>query len=327
MSTEANDDRVLEAAAALRRGEVIGLPTETVYGLAADAANADAVRKIFQIKGRPADHPLIVHIADASELKRWTSGVSEVAANLAQAFWPGPLTMILPRLASVPDVVTGGQETVGLRCPSHPLALQVLREFGGGLAAPSANRFGRISPTTAAHVREEFGASVPLILDGGECEVGIESTIIDLSSPTPRILRPGKITHEQIEAVIGFVALDQSEHSPRASGTLEAHYAPRTPMLMLPRMALEKESREQRAFGKNVALLAIDDLPQGSNGLVLPGNAEAYAHGLYAALRQLDAGGEHLLLVERPPEGGSWVAVHDRLRRASAGAGEDDDSP
>jgi L-threonylcarbamoyladenylate synthase len=327
MNSPVANDAVTEAVAALRRGEVIGLPTETVYGLAADAANAEAVRKIFQLKGRPADHPLIVHIADASALTRWTRGPSPRADQLANAFWPGPLTMILPRHDSVPDVVTGGQATVGLRCPAHPLALEVLRAFGGGLAAPSANRFGRISPTTAAHVREEFGAGVPLVLDGGECEVGIESTIIDLSSDTARILRPGRITHAQIESVIGPVAQDASEHSPRASGTLEAHYAPRTPMLMLPRAALEKEASEQRAFGKNVALLTIDSLPQGSIGLSLPGDARAYAHGLYAALRHLDAGGEHLLLVERPPEGAAWIAVHDRLRRATAGAGPDDDTP
>jgi len=319
--------RVQEAVAALRRGEVIGLPTETVYGLAADASNADAVRKIFALKGRPADHPLIVHIADASALSRWASGSSVLAGKLAQAFWPGPLTMILPRRSDVSDVVTGGQTTVGLRCPAHPLALQVLRAFDGGLAAPSANRFGHISPTTAAHVREEFGAGVALILDGGECEVGIESTIIDLSSSIPRILRPGRITHEQIEAVIGPVAQDQSESSPRASGTLEAHYAPRTPMLLLPRAALELEAKQQRAFGKRVAVLAIDELPAGFDGVVLAGEAQAFAHGLYAALRRLDAGDEQLLLVERPPEGAAWLAVHDRLRRAAAGAGLDDDSP
>jgi len=323
----ATPTQIHEAIAALHRGEVIGLPTETVYGLAADASNVEAVNRIFALKGRPADHPLIVHIADASLLGHWTYGRSEAAEKLAQAFWPGPLTMILPRHPSVPDAVTGGQATVGLRCPAHPLALRVLREFGGGLAAPSANRFGRISPTTAAHVREEFGDAVPLILDGGECDVGIESTIIDLSSGTPRILRPGIITHAQIEAVIGPVAEQASELSPRASGTLEAHYAPRTPMLLLPRDALEKEAGEQRAFGKRIAVLAIDALPAGSTGMVLPGNAEGFAHGLYAALRELDAGDEHLLLVERPPEGDAWTAVHDRLRRAAAGAGPDDDSP
>ncbi len=327
MATTPSDDRVTDAVAALRRGEVIGLPTETVYGLAADAANANAVASIFALKGRPADHPLIVHIADADALSHWASEVTETAASLARAFWPGPLTMILPRHARVLDVVTGGQDTVGVRCPGHPLALQVLRAFDGGLAAPSANRFGRLSPTTAAHVRDEFGAAVALVLDGGECEVGIESTIIDLSSGTPRILRPGQITHAQIEAVIGPVAQDSNAHSPRTSGTLEAHYAPHTPMLMLARPALQKEAAEQRAFGKRVTVLALGELPTACTGLALPGDARAYAHGLYAALRELDAGGQQLLLVERPPDGVDWLAVHDRLRRAAVGAGPDDDSP
>jgi L-threonylcarbamoyladenylate synthase len=315
------------AVAALRRGDVIGLPTETVYGLAADAGNVEAVRRIFALKGRPADHPLIVHIADASDLATWTSGASPLAARLAEAFWPGPLTLILPRSARVPDVVTGGQDTVGLRCPDHPVALAVLREFGGGLAAPSANRFGRISPTSAAHVREEFPSGVNIVLDGGDCEIGIESTILDLSSGEPRILRPGRISAARIEAVIGPVAQDRSEHSPRASGTLEAHYAPRTPLLMMPRRALEKEAREQGALGKRVAILGVGTVPRGSNGLALPEDAESYAHGLYAALRQLDSGGQQLLLVERPPDDPAWDAVQDRLRRAAAGAAADDDSP
>ncbi len=315
------------AVEALRRGEVIGLPTETVYGLAADASNVEAVRRIFALKGRPADHPLIVHIADASSLATWTTDASPLALRLAEAFWPGPLTLILPRSARVSDVVTGGQDTVGLRCPDHPVALAVLREFGGGLAAPSANRFGRISPTSAAHVREEFPSGVDIVLDGGNCAIGIESTILDLSSGQPRVLRPGQISAARIEAVIGPVAQDRSEHSPRASGTLEAHYAPRTPLLLLPRAALESEAREQGALGKRVAILGVGTLPTGSNGLALPEDAQSYAHGLYAALRQLDAGGQQLLLVERPPEGSEWLAVHDRLRRAAAGAAADDDSP
>lgn len=315
------------AVAALRRGEVIGLPTETVYGLAADAGNVEAVRRIFALKGRPADHPLIVHIAEASSLPTWTSGASPLAARLADAFWPGPLTLILPRSARVPDVVTGGQDTVGLRCPDHPVALAVLREFGGGLAAPSANRFGRISPTSAAHVREEFPSGVDIVLDGGDCEIGIESTILDLSSGEPRILRPGRISAARIEVVIGPVAQDHSEHSPRASGTLEAHYAPRTPLLMLPRSALEAEARQQGAFGKRVAILGVGTVPKGSNGLALPEDAESYAHGLYAALRQLDASGQQLLLVEQPPDDQAWDAVQDRLRRAAAGAEADDDTP
>lgn len=319
--------RLAEALAALRGGEVIGLPTETVYGLAADAANAEAVKKIFALKGRPADHPLIVHIASSDALPQWARVVPEAAWKLAQAFWPGPLTMILRKQASVPDVVTGGQDTVGLRCPAHPIALQLLREFAGGLAAPSANRFGRISPTTAAHVRDEFGAGVPIVLDGGDCEVGIESTIVDLSGDAPRILRPGMISQAQIETVIGAVAVGGDHASPRASGTLDAHYAPRTPMLMLARTALLAEAQQQRALGKRVAVLMFDALVDDNEGIVLPGHPDAVAHGLYAALRTLDAMAANILLVERPPEGIAWLAVNDRLRRAAVGAGPDDDAP
>ena len=317
-----------EAVAALRRGEVIGLPTETVYGLAADGANASAVMKIFALKGRPADHPLILHIAGAAQLRDFARDLPPAAMALAEAFWPGPLTLILARAPSVPDAVTGGQDSVGLRCPAHPVALELLRAFGGGLAAPSANRFGHISPTTAAHVRSEFGAAVPIVLDGGECEVGIESTIVDLFSARPRILRPGRITREQLEAVLGENIEDApGADSPRASGTLEAHYAPRTPMLLLAREAMEREAVQQRALGQRVALLALGALPQGFSGESLPAEAQGYAHGLYAALRALDAGGAHLLLVQRPPEGRDWLAVHDRLRRAAAGAAPVFDSP
>ena len=318
---------IADAVAALRRGEAIGLPTETVYGLAADASRPEAVRRIFELKGRPADHPLIVHIAGADRLDAWARDIPPAARALASAFWPGPLTLILRKQAGVPDEVTGGQPTVGLRCPAHPVALEVLRAFGGGLAAPSANRFGRISPTTAAHVREEFGEAVPVVLNGGECRIGIESTILDLSGDTPRILRPGMIGRERIEAVIGPVADGVAGDSPRASGTLEAHYAPRTPLLLLPRAALLDEARQQSAFGKRVAVLALDTLPDELDGLSLPAAADAYAHGLYAALRALDAHGVNLLLAERPPEDGDWVAVHDRLRRSAAGAGAGDDAP
>jgi len=316
------------AVAALRRGEVIGLPTETVYGLAADAGNATAVAKIFALKGRPADHPLIVHIAGAEQLPMFCREVPQQAVALAAAFWPGPLTLILPRAASVPDAVTGGQDSVGLRCPAHPLALELLRAFGGGLAAPSANRFGHISPTSAAHVRAEFGEAVPIVLDGGDSEVGIESTIVDLTSSRARILRPGRISREQVADVLGEAVEDApGADSPRASGTLDAHYAPRTPMLLLAREAMEREAVQQRALGQSVALLALGELPAGFAGEALPDSAEGYAHGLYAALRALDASGAHLLLVQRPPDGRDWLAVNDRLRRAAAGAAPAFDSP
>ena len=316
-----------QALAALRAGEAIGLPTETVYGLAADASRPEAVRRVFALKGRPADHPLIVHVAGAEQLDDWALDIPAAARALAARFWPGPLTLILRKQPQVPDEVTGGQATVGLRCPAHPLALALLRAFGGGLAAPSANRFGRISPTTAAHVRGEFGDAVPVVLDGGECEVGIESTILDLSGATPRILRPGRISQAELESVAGPVEAGADAHSPRASGTLEAHYAPRTPLLMLARAARTSEATEQQALGKRVAVLARGTLPAGVEGLALPADALGYAHGLYAGLRELDARGVNLLLAERPPEGEAWLAVHDRLRRSAAGAGLSDDAP
>lgn len=311
------------ALAALRAGEVIGLPTETVYGLAADARNAAAVAKIFALKGRPADHPLIVHVADVQCLGDWAREIPESARLLADAFWPGPLTMILQKRVDVPAVVTGGQDTVGLRCPAHPLALELLRAFSGGLAAPSANRFGHISPTSARHVRDEFGVAVPIVLDGGDCDVGIESTIIELSGAMPRILRPGQIRVEQIEALIGSVALGSDTSSPRASGTLEKHYAPRTATQLQSRALVEVNAREQDALGKRVLVLALGQLPTGCEGIALPDQAQAYAHGLYAALRELDVRHAHLLLVEQPPEGKDWDAVQDRLRRSAAGAGAD----
>lgn len=312
------------ALAALRAGDVIGLPTETVYGLAADARDATAVAKIFALKGRPADHPLIVHVADAHCLADWASEIPDAARRLAEAFWPGPLTMILKKRADVPATVTGGQDTVGLRCPAHPLALELLRAFAGGLAAPSANRFGHISPTSAQHVRDEFGAAVPIVLDGGDCEVGIESTIIDLSGAAPRILRPGRVSPDQIEAVVGYAAVGGDAASPRAPGTLDKHYAPRTATQLQSRAQVEANAREQDALGKRVLVLALKELPAGCEGLVLPDDARAYAHGLYAALRELDARHAHLLLVEKPPEGKDWDAVQDRLRRSAAGAGADD---
>ncbi|HEX5693153.1 MAG TPA: L-threonylcarbamoyladenylate synthase [Arenimonas sp.] len=308
------------ALAALRRGEAIGLPTETVYGLAADAADPEAVRRIFALKGRPADHPLIVHVAGAQALDDWAIEIPDSARTLATAFWPGPLTVILRKQSRVPDVVTGGQDSVGLRCPDHPLALSLLREFGGGLAAPSANRFGHVSPTSAAHVRAEFGDAVPEVLDGGECAVGIESTIVDFTGDVPRILRPGMLDRDRIEAVIGPVQTGSAASSPRASGTLEAHYAPRTPLLLLPRAALAAEAAQQQTLGKTVQVLALGELPADTPGLALPDDPASYAHGLYAALRELDARGANLLIAERLPEDDDWLAIRDRLRRSAAGA-------
>ena len=307
-----------DALAALRRGEAIGLPTETVYGLAADAHDPAAVRRIYELKGRPSDHPLIVHVADAVTASRWAGDWPAAAEALAEAFWPGPLTLILPRAANVPDEVTGGQETVGLRVPAHPVAQALLRAFEGGVAAPSANRFGRLSPTTATHVREEFGDAVPIVLDGGECEIGLESTIVDLSSETPRILRPGRISRPEIEDVIGPVAEGKDGDSPRASGTLASHYAPRAGVEVLARAPLVARYHELAKRGQKVAALLRGQPFKDIDGEVLPSDLAGYGHALYAALRRLDARGFDVLLAELPPHTAAWAAVNDRLKRAAA---------
>jgi L-threonylcarbamoyladenylate synthase len=218
---------VAHAAQLLRDGELVGFPTETVYGLGADASNADAVRRLFEAKGRPADHPVIVHVAHAAAIATWARAVPAGARALADAFWPGPLTIIVPRAAHVHDIVTGGQDSVGLRVPSHPVARALLQAFGGGVAAPSANRFGRISPTTAQHVADDLGDAVALTLDGGACDVGIESTIVAFSGERAVLLRPGGIAVERLAAVLGHVPLAPDASAPRASGTLASHYAPR----------------------------------------------------------------------------------------------------
>lgn len=319
-----------EALIALRAGALVGLPTETVYGLAGDARNAAAVRKIFTAKGRPADHPLIVHLASAAHLDDWARDIPPLARRLAAAFWPGPLTLILKRRSEVLDVVTGGQDTIGLRVPAHPLAQALLKAFDGGLAAPSANRFGRISPTTAAHVRDELGDSVRVVLDGGECEVGIESTIIDLSRGDPVLMRPGRIGIEEIARVGGVPVHLRVEGSdaPRASGTLAAHYAPRTPVRLLGAMALYHAAETARRAGQPVAVLArtiIDDAPSaGSVWRTAPAEVAAYAHRLYANLRWLDQCGAQQILVESPPSTPAWQAVVDRLTRAAASTTDPD---
>jgi L-threonylcarbamoyladenylate synthase len=312
-----------DAVAALRRGEVIGLPTETVYGLAGDASNPDAVARIFALKGRPADHPLIVHIAGIEAIDDWAREVPALARRLAEAFWPGPLTLILRKQPHVRAAVTGGQDTVGLRCPAHPLALEVIRRLGGGVAAPSANRFGRISPTSAAHVRDEFGAKVPIVLDGGECEVGIESTIVDVSGATPRILRPGKLGKAELEAVVGPVCEGAAGDSPRVSGALASHYAPHTRTELMTREELGERARRCRAQGQSVLALTVGRPVEGVDGRVLADDADAYGHDLYAALRELDARRADRLLVEAPPARRDWFAVLDRLARAAADAPED----
>jgi len=322
---------VSAAAQALRAGELVGLPTETVYGLGADAASDTAVAKIFTAKGRPSDHPLIVHVADATGVAHFAREVPAFAQKLMQAFWPGPLTLILPRRPEVGAAAAGGQGSIGLRCPAHPVAHALLlaaRALGvHGVAAPSANQFGRVSPTTAAHVQGEFGDSL-LILDGGPCEVGIESTIIDCTRGAPVLLRPGRVTREEIQSVSGQRLLDKDElaaPAPRASGTLEAHYAPRAKVRLMDgkalQAALEVLGKDFDGGKAMIAVYARSILRLPSSKLLyrrMPDDAGAAAQQLFAALRDFDAQGVNLIWVEAPPQTPDWEGVADRLMRAAA---------
>lgn len=318
--TETTATQIQQAAAILRAGGVVAFPTETVYGLGADARQESAVRRVFAIKGRPADHPLIVHLASADWLSDWARDIPEMAWLLAERFWPGPLTLVLPRAAHVLDAVTGGQASVALRVPAHPLALELIRAVGP-LVAPSANRFGRLSPTTAAHVHAELGEAVDLILDGGPCAVGVESTILSLLDATPRVLRPGAVTPEALESILGR-PLILGGGGVRAPGTLSAHYAPRTPLALVQRQELLGRAAELIAQGQQVAVLALgtspDALPVGLDCVVLPREPADYARGLYAGLHALDRPEVDLILVESPPAEPGWLAVQDRLSRAAA---------
>ena len=304
---------VRRAAQILRAGGLVAFPTETVYGLGADAANEQAVRKLYSVKRRPADHPVIVHFASADKALSWAREMPESAKKLAARHWPGPLTLVLKRSPAAKDFVTGGQDTVGLRVPSHPIAHELLKAFGGGVAAPSANRFGLVSPTTAAHVREDLGKDVDLVLEGGASEVGIESTILDLSGAAPVLLRPGHLSKETLESLLGPIG-EKTPTAPRHSGGLERHYAPRTPARIVPAHALDREI----AKGKDkVAVLAFSRPDERVDyWLRMPRDPQAYAHRLYAALRELDTAGCERILVEAPPESPEWRAVRDRLQRA-----------
>lgn len=298
----------------LRRGGLVAFPTETVYGLGADAGSAQAVSKLYNVKGRPVEHPVIVHFASADEAFRWAREVPDGARALANRFWPGPLTLIVKRSALAQDFVTGGQDNVGLRVPSHPVAHELLAAFGKGVAAPSANRFGHVSPTTAAHVREDLGKDVDLVLEGGPSEVGIESTIVDFSSGSPVLLRPGRIAKAELEEVLKSNVEDRRGESPRHSGGLERHYAPRTPARLVPTHELDKEIAK---LGDKLAVLAFSRPDERVDyWLRMPREPRAYAQRLYAALRELDSAGCEAILIESPPDAPEWAAVLDRLRRA-----------
>jgi L-threonylcarbamoyladenylate synthase len=322
-----------EAASALAAGRLVAFPTETVYGLGADAENPAAIAAIYAAKGRPSNHPVIVHLAPGADIGRWAREIPDAAHKLIAAFWPGPLTLILKRAAHVPAAVAGGQDSVGLRCPSHPVAQALLKTFRhgqGGLAAPSANRFGHVSPTTAQHVQDEFGAGpgspLAMVLDGGASQVGIESTIVDLSrmdSHGPALLRPGQISAEQIAAVIGQWPGLGGADAPRVSGALASHYAPRTPVVLVDGAALPALLDRLAGAGRHAAMILIgtrDAATSASSAIVLPAEADGYAQGLYAALRSMDGVGADVILVQRPPQDIAWLGINDRLRRAAHGS-------
>lgn len=307
---------IRDAAAILRRGGLVAFPTETVYGLGADASNPAAVARIYAVKGRPPNHPVIVHVGSVAQLVPWAHEIPEHAAKLAARFWPGPLTLVLRRASGVGDDLTGGQETIGLRVPGHPVALELLREFGGGIAAPSANRFGRISPTSAKHVLSDLGSDVDLILDGGTCEIGIESTIVDVSRGKPVVLRPGRISEDDIARALGFPPAPRDPGAPRAPGALQSHYAPRQPLRLV---ASREWDLRMRGKSTSCGVMAFRARPAGDSSAIwieAPADPGRYGHDLYANLRALDSSACDEILVEEPPASAEWTAIRDRLSRA-----------
>ena len=316
--------KIADAARLLAAGELVAFPTETVYGLGANALDPAAVAKIFAAKGRPADHPLIVHVRDVDGARAFAREWPASAQKLADAFWPGPLTVIVPRREGLATASAAGQESIGLRCPAHPVARALLDAAAAlgvaGVSGPSANRFGRISPTTAAHVFEEFGDAMTIV-DGGECDAGIESAIVDCSRGAPALLRPGVLTRAQIEAVLGQPLRAAGSDAPRASGTLEAHYAPRAKLRLMPADQLRVALGVLSKAGANpVAVYCRTVTPDRSvrASRSMPDNPIAAAHELFAALRELDASGASLIWVETPPDAPAWDGVRDRLQRAAA---------
>lgn len=316
------------AVSCLRAGDLVAFPTETVYGLGASAINEHALKRLFNVKGRPNNHPVIVHLADFKQVYEWASEVPDSAKVLAERFWPGPLTMILKRASRVSDLITGGQDTIGLRIPNHPVAIALLRAFGEAVAAPSANRFGRVSPTCAQDVRNELGNDVACVLDGGNCQVGIESTIVDLTQGKPRILRPGMISESDIVTLLGAKS-DSSEanSSIRVPGSLARHYATQTPIKL--KTLDEIVSKVTSSLGslgsdeqpRSIAVLSFADKPKATSSslgrwIKISSDADEYARSLYRNLRELDRSNARVILVEEPPV--TWLAIRDRLSRASS---------
>jgi L-threonylcarbamoyladenylate synthase len=325
----ADESAIHKAADLLRQGRLVAFPTETVYGLGADAKNPDAVKRIFAAKGRPVDHPLIVHIPDFSALDEWVTEIPDSARQLADRFWPGPLTLVLNKKPDVPTEVTGGQSTVALRVPSHPVALNLLQAFGGGIAAPSANRFCRISPTQASHVLEELGDAVDLILDGGPCQVGLESTIVDLSFGQPKLLRPGQINRLQIEEVLQRELILPQNPTIRTPGMMEVHYAPVTCTILCTTRQLQTIFQYQKFQDKKIGVvnysLELVESPR-VHVVTMPRQVDDYAHALYSTLRELDHLNLDIILVERPPQKEAWRAINDRLGKAAKSFSEEEES-
>jgi L-threonylcarbamoyladenylate synthase len=318
---------VKRAAELLRAGEVVALPTETVYGLAANALDAQAVAKIFQIKGRPANNPIIVHVTNVEMAKRCVKKFPGIAEKLSKAFWPGPLTMVLPRAKIIPDNVTAGGETVGIRWPSHPFIQAVIRECDLPLAAPSANLSNRISPTNAEHVRAQLDGKIPLIVDGGQSQVGIESTVLDLTVSPPNILRPGMIHAESLAAVIGNIqhpTFNIQHPTLRSPGLLEKHYSPKAKLLALnwkSNADLQSQLVTRHLSPATCFIIAHSQIPSGeifADVSVMPLDAEAFARAIYAELHRCDDAGAKIIVVEAPPETPDWSGIADRLRRAAA---------
>jgi len=315
----ADENTIVEAALLLKQGGLVALPTETVYGLGADASNPEAVKRIFTAKGRPENHPLIVHVGSVEQISDWAVNIPDVAWRLAKLFWPGPLTLILNKRPEVPLAVTGGQDTIALRMPDNPVALSLLKAFGGGIAAPSANRFKHISPTSAKHVLEELGSTVDLILDGGSCLLGVESTILDLSGESYRLLRPGHISVGELETLLKTKISTVNTSGVRTPGMMAEHYSPLTPAYLCTSECFSEALNKLAQVNKTVAILAYKYQPSSKQAhfISMPERSAEYAQSLYAALRQLDQLKLDVILVEQPPETEYWQAINDRLGKAT----------
>lgn len=315
-----DEKSIAEAVRRLRAGSVVAFPTETVYGLGADTFNPSALKKIYELKGRPFDNPLIAHVADVEVAKRIVAEWDERCDRLAQRFWPGPLTIVLPKAREVPGEATAGLDTIAVRCPDHPVAIQLLREFGSAISAPSANKSGGVSPTEAKHVAADFAATDLFIIDGGTCRVGIESTVVELSDQSggARVLRPGSVSVEQLREVLGDVDVANANAQSHSPGTSPVHYAPRTPAVIVDTNELQSALR---ATTEPAVVLSFDTnkIATPHHSIVMPRDPITYAAQLYRSLRDADSMNVSRIVIERPPSDAAWTAINDRLRRATVG--------